>query len=652
MPTPLQLLIVEDNRDDAELVVLALHRAGYSVTWRLAQSESEYLTELHEPLDVILCDYSLPEFGAHQALRLLNERSMDVPLIVVTGTVDDHAAAESMRHGAVDYILKDRPGRLGQAVTHAIEQKRLRIERQQAEAAMMELNTTLNAVIQASPIAVVPLDLEGKPIIWYAAAETIFGWTREEALGRGMRMGTRGAQSRYAELCDRVKAGETVSNINITARNKEGSDIDLSFSAAPLHNVSGQITGLVVIFADITENRKLQAELLEAQKLDSVGRLAGGIAHDFNNMLTAIMGFSELMTLRCSLDENTRGYVDHIRSAAQKAHDLSQQLLAFARRQQIEPRSVDLNELILGIEMILRRLIGENIELKITQQAELYTVLVDPGQFEQILVNLVINSRDAIQGESESSGVITIETQNALLDSVYDFRHADAASGEYVLLSVADSGKGMDEVTRARVFEPFFTTKEDGMGTGLGLATAYGIVKQAVGHITIRSAPGKGTTVQIYLPRTTRLVDAPAKQHTATFAGGVETILVAEDEPAVRDLAVETLTTLGYRVLSASNGKVALSISKGIETQIALLVTDLVMPKLDGIELADRIRRLNPSMKVLFATGYPTPASLSNRTSYGIHFMAKPYFPTVLAQKVREILDLQMDSEVTGETAD
>jgi len=393
----------------------------------------------------------------------------------------------------------------------------------------------------------------------------------------------------------------------------------------------------VGVALDITDLKRLEDQLLQAQKLESVGRLAGGIAHDFNNLLTAILGFAELAQDECALDTQGQAYLGNIRQAAERATNLTRQLLAFARRQIIEPKVLNLNALILELDTLLRRLIGEHIELVFLPDENLHCVKVDAGQLEQILVNLVVNARDAMP----DGGKITIETQNTLLDAEYAQQHTGVIPGEYVLLAVSDTGAGMDEAIRLHIFEPFFTTKEKGRGTGLGLATVYGIVKQAGGHIWLYSEPGEGATFKIYLPRTQVSAGAASSApQPSGQRGGSETILLVEDEPAVRMLAVHALRGRGYTVLEARNGEEALRIVKGREHAIALLITDVVMPQMSGKELAERLQGICPTLKVLFASGYTENTIVHHGVlEPDIAFLSKPFTPSALAQKVRAMFD-------------
>ena len=385
------------------------------------------------------------------------------------------------------------------------------------------------------------------------------------------------------------------------------------------------------------EKEKLQAQLLQAMKMEAVGRLAGGVAHDFNNLLTVITGYSELLLQKVGKESLMHREVEEIRRAGERAASLTQQLLAFSRKQIIEPKVVHLDHLVAEMHKMLGRLIGENIELQAITGKSLGSVKVDPGQFQQILMNLVVNARDAMPG----GGKIVIETANVDLDEVYCSHHPYVKPGRFVMLAVSDTGQGMSEEVKAHIFEPFFTTKEKGSGTGLGLATTYGAVHQAGGSIEVYSEVGIGTTFKIYLPRVEEAAAKPVSDdRPAALPGGTETVLIVEDEDMLRSLCVRILERLGYRVLQARNGDEAIAEARGYGDRIDLLLTDVVMPGMNGSELATQLVLHHPEMKVLFTSGY-TENVISHHgvLADGVSFIGKPYTPSALARKVREIIE-------------
>ena len=376
-------------------------------------------------------------------------------------------------------------------------------------------------------------------------------------------------------------------------------------------------------------------QLFQAQKMESIGRLAGGIAHDFNNLLTAILGFTELAEDALRPDDEVQDYLHHIQEAAERAANLTGQLLAFARKQIIEPKIVSLNSLVMDIDRMLQRLIGAHIDLALLLHPDAGQIKIDPGQFGQTLMNLVVNARDAMP----DGGTITIETRNVTLHE-YETRHWEqSASGDYVLLTVSDTGRGIAEEIKAHLFEPFFTTKEQGKGTGLGLATCYGIVKQSGGQIRVESAPGKGTTFHIYLPRQAEATLPVQQAKVSTRPQAAGTILLVEDEPMVREVEVQILRHQGYTVVEAENGIEALQLMAAYPGTIDLLVTDVVMPQMGGRELADQLRVTRPNVKVLYTSGYTDDAIVQQGLlNPGLSFLHKPFLSAALLQKVREVL--------------
>ena len=395
--------------------------------------------------------------------------------------------------------------------------------------------------------------------------------------------------------------------------------------------------GAVVTFSDITERKHLEQQLRQAQKMEAIGQLAGGIAHDFNNMLTVISGYSELVLATLPPGDPQRGNIEQIKQAGERAAALTRQLLAFSRRQVLEPKVLDLNAVATNMDKMLQRLIGENIALVTVLKPGLGRVKADPGQVEQVIMNLAVNARDAMP----RGGKLTIETADVELDEAYARNHITVKPGPYVMLAVSDTGCGMDAQTQTRVFEPFFTTKEKGKGTGLGLSTVYGIVKQSGGYIWVYSEVGRGTTCKIYLPRVEEaLGTSQPGAFPASVLRGSETVLLAEDEEVVRSLASRVLRENGYTVLEASNGEEALQLCAQQRGTIRLVMTDVVMTGMSGRELAERLHVAHPEMTVLFTSGYTDEAVVRHGIlDTGVAFLQKPFTPDALLHKVREVLD-------------
>ena len=397
----------------------------------------------------------------------------------------------------------------------------------------------------------------------------------------------------------------------------------------------GGRTMRVTALRDVSIRRSLEEQVRLAQRMESVGRLAGGVAHDFNNLLTVILSAVKLMN-ESPRSEKDRDDLSQIEGAAERAAELTRQLLAFARRQIVQPRTVDLNAVTANIERILRRVIGEDIQLTIVPARDLSTIRADPGQVEQVLMNLAVNARDAMP----SGGRLTIETANVTLSDGYAAAHPEVTPGEYVMVSVTDTGIGMDRATLAHIFEPFFTTKPAGVGTGLGLATCYGIVKQAGGSIWVYSEPRKGTTFKVYFPRIQGVVAAEETRPAAISAAGTETVLMVEDDAMVRRIAIRILRSQGYTVHEADDAEQALARFEELGGKVDLLITDVIMPGTSGKDLADELHRRCPALKVLYTSGYTENTIVDHGVvDAGVSFLAKPYVPAALIQRVREVLD-------------
>nr|MBA3321444.1 response regulator [Pyrinomonadaceae bacterium] len=424
----------------------------------------------------------------------------------------------------------------------------------------------------------------------------------------------------------------------------------LESNAAPVLNVDGELTGYRGTDRDVTDRIRAQQALIEkeeqlrqAQKMEAIGQLAGGVAHDFNNLLTAILGYSELLLRELPPDAApSRHKVEEIKHAGERAATLTRQLLAFSRKQMLQPKVLNPNVVALGVEKMLRRLLGEHLELRLKLEPAVGLIKADPGQLEQVVINLSINARDAMP----EGGKLLVETRNVELDEHYAGRRADVVRpGRYVMLAVSDTGTGIEPQIQERIFDPFFTTKEQGKGTGLGLSTVYGIVKQSEGHLWVYSEPGRGTTFKVYLPRVDEPADLAAAGATtvpaAAVPGGAETVLLVEDEEIVRELTREMLELIGYRVVAAADGAEALEIARRQPANWpGLLLTDVVMTRMSGRELSGRLRAFHPQVKTLFMSGYTEAAIVQHGViDSDIAFLPKPFTLDDLARKLREVID-------------
>jgi PAS domain S-box-containing protein len=430
---------------------------------------------------------------------------------------------------------------------------------------------------------------------------------------------------------------ESFKDLEVEWKRKDGTPITVRCSGWPAKDANGTMAYLEVFAEDVTQRRVLERQLHMAQKMEAVGRLSGGIAHDFNNLLGVVMGYSQVLKRTLGPQNPSYEYAEEIEKASQRAVSLTRQLLAFSRQQVLEPAILNLNALVSDMEKMLPRLIGEDIELTITMDTELGQVKADRGQLEQVVMNLAVNARDAMP----DGGKLTVRTANVVLDTAYARNHPGAKPGSYVMLAVTDTGMGMDPETQARIFEPFFTTKERDKGTGLGLATVYGVVKQSGGYIGVDSEKGKGASFMVYLPRVEQAVAVPEASTAAPpRARGSETILLVEDAEPLLKLAHMFLKESGYRVLTAANGTEALEAAQQHVGPIHLLLTDVVMPGMNGRVLAERLTPRQPGMKVLYMSGY-TDSFIAGHgvLESGTHLLHKPFTADTLTQKVRELLD-------------
>jgi PAS domain S-box-containing protein len=505
-------------------------------------------------------------------------------------------------------------------------------ERKQTEDELRQAIGMLRAVIDTSPLAIVTMDLEGVVKSWNRAAERIFGWHAEEVLGKPFPIVPAEDEEFFRDNLDRLRRSETIAGVERQRRRRDGAVIDVSLWNAPLKDGAGNVIGAISVIADMTDRKRLEDQFRQSQKMEAVGRLAGGVAHDFNNLLTVISGYTQMLLDGLEEDHPMRSYVEEIVRAGDSAAALTGQLLAFSRRQIVTPQVLDLNALVSGMDNMLHRLIGEDINLAATLAPDLPSVKVDAGQFQQVLMNLAVNARDAMP----AGGRITIRTAAEVVDE----SNPDIPPGSYVVLSVSDTGKGMTEETRRRIFEPFFTTKGRGKGTGLGLSTVFGIVKQAGGEISVESQPGRGSTFRIYLPAIDRAVAAGVESELAPeLKKGTETVLVVEDEAGLRKLVREVLQSHGYTVLVAEDFRAALDLSRTHAGPIHLCLTDMIMPGMGGRDLAARLTELRPRLKVLYMSGYTNNVLQQDGTNVAGRFLQKPFTPESLLAKVRAVLD-------------
>ena len=651
MTTEVRVLLVEDSEDDARLVMREVRRHGYAAVFeRVEDAASMHAALTQKSWDVVISDWNMPGFSAAGALKVLQETALDIPFIIVSGSIGEDTAVEAMRAGAHDFVLKDKLARLMPAVEREMREAKGRGDAETAlrrsEEQLRNSEARFRALIERSTDLISLTTASGSTLYMSPALEPTLGYAPSELLGR------RASDLWHADDCERVAEAtrqllvtpsESV-QLEFRAIHRDGSTRWLESTG---RNMLGDpaVKAIVHNMRDVTERKRSEEtlrrtgeQLRQAQKMEAIGNLAGGVAHDFNNLLSVILSYSTMLASDMTPSDPRRADLEEILAAGRRAVDLTRQLLAFSRQQILQPRVINLNDVVAGMERMLGRLIGADVELTVLPAHALGKVKVDPGQVEQIVMNLAVNARDAMP----QGGKLTIETVNVDLDATYAAAHLGVTPGPYIMLAVTDTGMGMDAETQTRMFEPFFTTKEKGKGTGLGLATVFGIVQQSGGNIWVYSEPGRGTTIKVYFPESDAVAteSRPRLTPTAGVLYGTETILLVEDEESVRVLARTVLRRAGYHVLDAQTGGDAFLLCEQHAATIHLLLTDVVMPRMSGPQLSERLRVLRPSMRVLYMSGYTDNTIVHHGVlDSNVAFLQKPITPETLTRKVREVLD-------------
>jgi two-component system cell cycle sensor histidine kinase/response regulator CckA len=635
---PAQIMVVEDESIIAEDIQAMLESLGYTVPAVALSGEEAIRKAVETHPDLVLMDIVLKGTmdGVEAAQYLRTHHHM--PVIYVTAYADEKTLRRAKITEPLGYILKPFDER---ALHTAIE---LALHKHRMEKQVKDSEQWLATTLRSIGDAVLATDARGCVTFLNPVAEALTGWRQEEALGRPVTevfqiMEEERPMSRDHPVVRALREGVAIdlANHDLHLRAKDGRERPVDDSVAPIRDADGRLIGAVVVFRDITERRQFEEQLVQAQKMDAIGRLAGRVAHDFNNLLTVISLYSELLMGPRRSPDQLHQYAQEIKKAVEHATALTNQLLAFGRKQVRQPIVLNLNAVLTAMEEVLQRLIGDHIEMVMELGSARSLVNIDPEQLEQVIVNLVINACEAMP----QGGKLTITTANVEMDERSARRQAGLRPGPYVTLAVRDTGCGMDSTTQARLFEPFFTTKPRGKGTGFGLAIVHGIIAQSGGCIAVDSALGQGTTLTIYLPLAE--IGVTIRPSAATFnplLQGTETVLLVEDEAEVRAAVFESLKMRGYTVLKACSGREAMMISKRYKGPIHLLLTDVIMPQMTGPALAKRLAPLRPSMKIIFMSGYPSDALAPNDLKGpDVVFLSKPFTPEALARKVREVLD-------------
>src|SRR5438552_10770819 len=621
MKDKIHVLLIEDSAVDARLVkgILDHDENGiFTLQHALTLEEGLRLLAPDSLYRVILLDLGLPGTTGLETLRRIMPLAEGASVVVFTALQDEELGIAALREGAHDYVIKGQihGGQLRRILRYAVERHKLSSElraeikhRARVQQALQLSEQRYRLLSETAPIGILLTNEQGMVIDANTQALRMFGYDRGELIGESIEMllPERFRRSHEGQRSSYMKAPHTrpmAVGQELTARRKDGTEFAVEIALAPLATDDGVLVSSTIV--DITERKKMEEQRRLSQRMEAIGKLSGGVAHDFNNLLAVILGYSDVLLDALPPDHPAIRKIEMIRKAGASAVDLTRQLLAFSRQQMLQPRVLDLKETVEQTQALLRRLIGENIEFKISLDPSLGRVKADPGQIEQVLLNLVINARDAMP----QGGRLTIEAHNVEMDDPYKGEHQVLIPGRYVVLGVQDTGCGMDRDTQSRIFEPFFTTKELGKGTGLGLATVYGVVKQSGGFIWVYSELDKGTTFKIYRPRVDEPAAVIATAQPATLAlRGTETVLLAEDEQDVPEVATEFLESAGYTVLQAPEGAAALEIAAAHEGAIDLLVTDMVMPGISGQDLARKMRSIRNGIGVIYMSGYSEHAA-------------------------------------------
>lgn len=577
--------------------------------------------------------WELPASGS-AALALLKDSASplwSVPVVVLVPENQKPLGKQMLQAGAREYLVKETINKdlLQKAVRYAIERNR-------AENLIRQWEKRFEDLFENTKDILFTMDLAGNITSVNKAAEEVMGWPRHEALGKNIK-GL--VAPEHTALCNemmrRIVSEEPLQHFEIAMLRKDGRKILLEASARRIRS-NGKQDCVQGIARDISERRQLENMVRQSQKLEAIGRLSGGLAHDFNNLLCVINGHTELLTEALQPGDPGMRSVGQIRKAADSAAALTRQLLAFSRRQVFHPQVVDLNAIVTETKRLLGRLIDEHIEFYTALDPALGRVIVDPVQIEQVIINLALNARDAMP----EGGKLTIETSNLDLEEGHQSKHSQIPAGKYVLLALTDTGCGMNEETQSRIFEPFYTTKEMGKGTGLGLATVYGIVKQSGGFIWVYSEERQGTTFKVYLPRVASPLTETRPSRHSDISKGTETILVVEDAEPLRALTTEFLSASGYRVLEAANGDDAIRIAQSYAGAIDLLLTDVVMPRMGSKPLVEQMAQIRPNTRVLYMSGYPNDGIVqAGILANGVTLLEKPFTREILSKRVRQVLD-------------
>lgn len=640
MSKTLRLLQIEDSESDADMILRLLMQGGFEVFSHRVEDADGLRRALEDPAwDVIIADYHLPGFDAPGALRILQECGRDIPCIVVSGKMGEDTAVEMMKSGAHDYLTKNNLSRLVPAVERELAEAASRRETRQAQEELRGSEERLALAVEATQLGTFDFYPQTGKLIWSKFARQHYGVSPDteityDTLLRALHPADRDRVTQTLQDALRYEGGGEYAQEYRAVGVEDGQERWLSSLGRVFFDEQSQAVRVVGVIQNITERKRLEQQLLQSQKLESVGRLAGSIAHDFNNLLTIINGYAHLVLAEMGPQDALRDSMDELSKAAMQAAALTRQLVSFSRKQVAEPKPIAVNDFVKDYENMLKRLLGENIEVVLSLDPLAGAFRADPGQIGQVLMNLAVNARDAMP----AGGKLVIETSNQVVDDHFAQTHLYVSPGQYVVLTVTDTGTGMSAEVKSHLFERFYTTKEPGKGTGLGLSTVYGIVvNQSSGSILASSEPGRGTSFTLYFPSFNIESTAGSDVRIERMASRGETILLAEDEAGVRKYTREILERYGYVILEATNGAEALSVARSHRGTIHLLLTDIIMPTVGGVELAEKFTAEFPGIPVLFMSGYAE--QIMRHWNVLSAYIQKPFTLSDLLTQVRELLD-------------
>lgn len=643
MPTPLRTLILEDSKEETTLLLLELERGGFHPIYEQVDTPEAMTAALErQTWDVILADYKMPHFDAMTALSILKERKEDIPFIIISGSIGEETAAAAMRAGANDCLMKDNLTRLSETVRREMKEAANRAALRRVETSLRESEEKYRRLFEEDLSAVFISSPDGSILVCNPSFSHLFGFaSTEEAASHDLKS-LFPNRSAWDQFIDALRQKRTLQWCELELRRRNGTRVDAIANVIGRFDAQGKLIELKGYLFDNTERKALERQLFQARKMESLGRLASGIAHDFNNVLTGILGYTDLSLLKIDETHPLHTYLTHIRQLVWRASKMIRQLLTFGRRQVLEPTPLNLNEVLADLLPLLEKVLSEEIEMSFHPDPHLKNVYADLSQIEQVILNLCVNARDAMP----AGGRLVLQTENIFLTESDTRETPFMRPGDYVLLTVSDTGVGMDEKTIERIFDPFFSTKEPDQGTGLGLSIVHGIVGQHGGWVTVESETGKGSTFKIFLPAVEKSERAaPGPEFIRHIPQRSEKILIVEDDPLLRTVFQRTLEERGHSVLLAENGEEGLRQIERHSDTVPLIISNLVMPKMNGREFYEQVQKIKPGTKFLFVSGYTDlPPRQDWLTKNDLPLLFKPFSPSELVAKVHDLLEPPTDA--------